>query len=93
MKTSVNTTMYELFGYRLVFSCLVYMSVMFIALLCSEISVLLFDAMNERVEHLVCPKLVGKTLQAASLVARCIEVAGMLASGSSCPSLHSFSLC
>ncbi len=57
MKTSV-TTMYELFGYRLVFFnflCSVYMSVMFIALLCSEISVLLFNAMNERVGHLVCP--------------------------------------
>ncbi len=56
MKMSVNTTMYVLLGYRLVFSCLGYLSVMFIALLCSGIiCALLFNAMNERAEQLTCP--------------------------------------
>ncbi len=56
MKTSVNTEMYVFLGYRLVFSCLGYPSVMFIALLCSEIIyALLFNAMKERAENPTCP--------------------------------------
>ncbi len=48
--------MHVLLGYRLVFSCLGYLSVMSIALLCSEIiPVLLSNVVDERLEHLVCP--------------------------------------